>query len=160
MFRGSQKSKIDQKGRMVIPSIHRDQLLAGGRQSGKSGKAFPKLVLTGHPARYLQLMTVAAYARKERQITATPVANNRDLYARNVFIGLANYGIELDRLGRIQISQPLREHAKLAESGEVMVFGMHDHLQLWNEKSWNKLAGEAADGAFDSEWASGWQAQS
>ena len=156
MFRGSQKSKIDQKGRMVIPSIHRDQLLVGG----KDGKKFPKLVLTGHPAKYLQLMTVAAYLRKEKQMTAKPVVNSFDMYARNVFIGFANYGVTLDRLGRIQVSQPLRDHAKLPAQGEVLVFGLHDHLQLWNEKSWNKLAGEAAGATFDSDWAAGWQVQS
>ncbi|MCY4325620.1 MAG: hypothetical protein OXC81_06325 [Betaproteobacteria bacterium] len=154
MFRGSQTSKIDQKGRLVIPSLHRDQLLVSGRQGSKE---MPKLVLTGHPAKYLMLLPAESYLKREKQITAQQTENSQDLYARSVFVGFANYGIGLDKLGRIHISQSLRDHAKLPAQGEVLVMGMHDHLQLWNEKSWHKLSGEAAGSISDSNWAGAWQ---
>ena len=43
---------------------------------------------------------------------------------------------ELDRQGRVVLTPPLVEHAKLKR--EVVVAGVRDHLEIWDRATWRK----------------------
>ena len=42
---------------------------------------------------------------------------------------------ELDNAGRILLSQPLRQHAKLEKS--IMLVGQLNKFEIWSEAQWN-----------------------
>ncbi len=136
----------------MIPSIHREQLL-----EEKDGKDPASLVITGHPAKYVMLMSKETYLRYEKDIVGMPVKDMNAQYFRTTFCGYADDGIEPDRLGRIMIPPTLRTHANLKCKGEALVFGMRDHLQLWNESDWASLAKHVAPSSAQYEMPAGWE---
>lgn len=59
--------------------------------------------------------------------------------------------IEIDEMGRILIPDPLKKYAKLGKS--IVVIGVQDRIELWDENAWNKyiaesekLSGDIAEG--------------
>jgi MraZ protein len=52
---------------------------------------------------------------------------------------------ELDKQGRVGIPQPLLEHAKLGR--DVVVAGVHDHLEIWDRAAWRKELAEVEGSA-------------
>ena len=43
---------------------------------------------------------------------------------------------ELDKQGRIMVPPPLLEHARLGR--EVVVAGVRDHVEIWDQAAWRK----------------------
>ncbi len=59
--------------------------------------------------------------------------------------------IEIDEMGRVLIPDPLKKYAKLEKS--IVIIGVQDRLELWDENVWNKyisesekLSGDIAEG--------------
>lgn len=151
MFTGSTQLTLDGKGRLAIPTRHRDRLLAAGEG---------RLVLTADPTNgclllypYPQWEIVAA------RLNALP---SLDPYAKNLqmlVLGSAEE-VEPDGAGRILISSLLRRFAKL-EKGVALV-GQVDKFAIWNDDAWmakfdqtqqfaQDLAGAARDGKLSEE---------
>lgn len=128
MLRGTQKSKLDNKGRVVVPSSHRDSLF---------GKEQQPLVITGHPGGYAILLQLVEYEKLETKISKMPERDISARYYKNVLIGMADDRVMPDKLGRIKIPPTLCEHANLNQ--EVLFFGMRNHLQLWDQGNWDEL---------------------
>ncbi len=49
--------------------------------------------------------------------------------------------IDIDDMGRVLIASPLRKYANLEKS--VVIVGVGDRVELWNEKVWNNYIVEA-----------------
>lgn len=54
---------------------------------------------------------------------------------------------ELDRQGRVIVPAPLMKHARLAR--EVVVAGVHDHLEIWDRGAWSAHLREVEGSAED-----------
>ena len=54
---------------------------------------------------------------------------------------------ELDKQGRVGIPQALLEHAKLGR--DVVVAGVHDHLEIWDRDAWRRELAEVEGSAED-----------
>ena len=52
---------------------------------------------------------------------------------------------ELDRQGRIGIPAALKDYAKLGR--DVVVAGVHDHLEIWDRDAWRRQLAEAEGSA-------------
>jgi MraZ protein len=52
---------------------------------------------------------------------------------------------ELDKQGRVGIPGALLEHAKL--SRDVVVAGVHDHLEIWDRAAWRRELAEVEGSA-------------
>ena len=59
--------------------------------------------------------------------------------------------IEIDEMGRILITDPLKKYAQLEKS--IVVVGVQDRIEVWGEGAWNKyiaesekLSGDIAEG--------------
>ena len=122
MLRGNFSAKIDEKGRLKIPTIFRTLI------QDKYGSQIFVTSITGEFAR---LYPMAVWEDVERKLAEVPTT----LPARGKCFNRVNYygqPGELDRQGRVSIHPRLREAA--AMTGEVDVFGQYDHLDVWNHE--------------------------
>jgi MraZ protein len=56
--------------------------------------------------------------------------------------------VELDTQGRIRLPERLVEFAGLTREREVILAGVHDHVEIWDSRSWQEFLQKNSD-AFD-----------
>lgn len=117
MFQGASAINLDAKGRMSVPSRHRDVLIA---------QSEGRLTLTRHPHGCLLLFPRPVWEQHRTQIAAWPMSARS---WQRVFLGNA-IDVELDSAGRILVSPELRAAVGLEK--EVMMLGMGSHFEIWN----------------------------
>jgi MraZ protein len=121
MFFGEHEHTIDEKNRLTLPARFRDALADG-------------VVLTRGLDTCLDV-----YARADwnalvdaRLAPLDPFSNEARRLKRFFFSAAAD--AELDKQGRVLVPPPLARHAKLGR--EVVVAGVHDHLEIWDRGAW------------------------
>ena len=124
MFRGATALNLDAKGRLVVPTRHRDALLG---QSGGS------LVMTAHPHRCLLLYPLAAWEPIEQKINSLPSFDPVASSWKRLLLGHAEE-MPLDASGRLLVSPVLRELAGLEK--QAMLVGQGGHFELWSMEGW------------------------
>lgn len=120
MFRGNAPARIDDKGRLKIPSSFRSLL------EGKYGR---ELYLTSLSGEFVRIYPMPVWLEIEQKLGAMPSTNP----SRLRFLDRVNYyGQEagLDAQGRVIIPLRLREAATMA--GDVDVLGQVNCLDVWN----------------------------
>ncbi|MDX3904979.1 MAG: division/cell wall cluster transcriptional repressor MraZ [Pigmentiphaga sp.] len=117
MFQGSSALTLDAKGRVSIPTRHRDALMA---------QAEGRLTLTRHPDGCLLIYPRPIWETKREQIAAFPMQARA---LQRLLLGNAQ-DVELDNAGRILIAPELRAAASL--SRDVMLLGLGAHFELWD----------------------------
>ena len=130
MFQGATELSLDPKGRLAIPTRHRDGLTAGGTG----------VVLTAHPDRCLLLYPRAAFAPIGTKVATLSSFNEQARWWQRLVVGFAEE-IDLDGSGRILISPALRKFADLKRS--VMLVGQGSHFELWDVEVWDQKLGDA-----------------
>jgi MraZ protein len=121
-MRGSAPARIDDKGRLKIPTIFR------GAIQDKKG---PDVFVTSLTGDSVRIYPMPVWLEIENKLSAMP-ANHP---SRLKFLDRVNYygqSSELDSQGRIVIPQLLRDNASIL--GDVRVFGRIDYLDVWNEE--------------------------
>jgi transcriptional regulator MraZ len=120
MFRGNAAAKVDQKGRLKLPSRFRSVI------PESYGRRFFITSLRGDCAWIYPLET---WRGVEKKIAAAPSINpSIQKFKRNVnFFG---HEAEIDGADRILLPSVLRERADV--NGDVFVMGADDHLEVWN----------------------------
>lgn len=129
MFLGTHPLRLDDKGRLMLPSKFRDKLTAG-------------LVLTKGQERCLYVWPSAEFDRFTSQMKEAPVTDKavRD-YMRVLFASA--YDDELDRQGRITIPPPLRDYARLDRN--CIVNGANTRAEIWEDKAWKAYLAETEE---------------
>jgi MraZ protein len=117
MFQGSSALLLDAKGRMTVPTKHRDALDAQCER---------RLTLTRHPDGCLLLFPRPVWESHRERLAALPISARA--WTR-IFIGNA-CDVDMDATGRILIAPELRSAAAL--SREVMLLGMGNHFEIWD----------------------------
>ena len=126
MFQGATGLNLDAKGRLAVPTKHREPLQAGPDS---------KLVLTAHPHRCLLLYPAQAWEPiRARIMTFSSFDPQLSLWKR-LLVGFAE-DLELDASGRLLISPALRKFAGLEK--QLMLVGQGSHFELWSEEAWEK----------------------
>jgi MraZ protein len=126
MFQGATGLNLDAKGRLAVPTRHREPL-----QEGPSGK----LVLTAHPHKCLLLYPALAWEPiRARIMTFSSFDPQLSLWKR-LLVGFAEE-LELDGAGRLLISPALRKFAGLEK--QVMLVGQGSHFELWGQEAWDQ----------------------
>lgn len=120
MFRGSSPAKIDDKGRLKIPTDFRRFL---------EERYGPDLFVTSVIGDSALLYPLPVWEEVEARLSAIPSA---DPVKRRYLERVNYYGqqVQLDVQGRLLIPQILRESAGM--NGDVVVTGQLDHLVVWN----------------------------
>jgi MraZ protein len=132
VFQGSSALTLDAKGRVSIPTRHRDALMV---------QAEGRLTLTRHPDGCLLVYPRPIWETKREQIAAFPM-QARGL--QRLLLGSAQ-DVELDGTGRILIAPELRSAASLER--DVMLLGMGAHFELWDAAALARKEQELLDQA-------------
>ena len=120
MFLGEHEHTVDDKSRVTLPAKFRHDLAGGvvlARGIEPSIEVYPRESWDAKMGRIAELDSLN---RESRDIK------------RFVFAGAAL--AELDRQGRILVPPRLAEHARLGK--EVVVVGVHDHIEIWDRAEW------------------------
>jgi MraZ protein len=134
MFLGEFEHTLDEKNRITLPARFRDSFPDG-------------LVVTRGMDGCL-----SAYARSDwqslvdsRLAVLDPLSRDDRMIQRYFF----SAAIEAapDKQGRIMLPGPLVEHASLGR--EVVVAGVHDHLEIWDRATWRALVKDVEGRAED-----------
>lgn len=117
VFQGSSRLSLDAKGRLSMPTRHRDAL-----QSQCEGR----LTLTRHPQGCLMVYPRPVWEKRREQLVQMPEAQ---IHLQRILLGSAT-DVELDAAGRILVSPELREAAGLER--DAMLLGMGNRFELWD----------------------------
>jgi len=122
MLWGSYPAKIDEKFRLRLPAKFRRDLPETIEDS---------YYVTSDDGKCAQIYPVPVWDRIARKLQEAPRMHpvKRKLQRITDHFGMM---VEMDPQGRILIPQRLREAAQL--SGDVVVYGKIDHLEVWNEQ--------------------------
>jgi MraZ protein len=135
VFQGASALNLDAKGRMTIPSKHRDALTV---------QCEGRVTVTKHPHGCLLLFPRPVWEQHREQIAAWPMSARA---WQRIFLGNAN-DVEMDSAGRILIAPELRTAAGLTR--DVMLLGMGSHFEIWDaEKLAESEAQAIANGMPD-----------
>jgi MraZ protein len=115
-FRGSAPARLDEKGRLKVPNVFRQQI----------EEAFgPEMFVTSLHGHELLLYPLAIWRALEEKLAGLPAIHR----AKTKFLERVNYYGQdgsIDGQGRILVPQILRDAAKLP--ADVVVTGNIDHL--------------------------------
>lgn len=133
MFQGGSSLSLDGKGRLSVPTRHRDLLLA---------TAVGQLTITKHPHGCLMVFPRPEWVQFRERIAAVPMDAQ---WWKRVFLGHAS-DVEMDATGRILVSPELRAAAGITR--DVMLLGMGNHFELWDKVTYDSLEAEAMKGSM------------
>ena len=121
-LRGSASTRIDEKGRLKIPTVFRGILHA------RSG---PDVYVTSVTGDSVRIYPMSAWHELEERLEKAPSQDPSVLKFKD---RVSYYGLpgELDPQGRVVIAPHLRKQAAI--EGEVRVFGKGAYLEVWNEQ--------------------------
>lgn len=117
LFHGASRLTLDGKGRLALPTRHREALLA---------ESEGPLTLTKHPVGALMVFPAAAWARFSERVAALPMSAAG---WKRVFLGNASE-VEADASGRVLVPPELRDFAGLTR--DLTMLGMGSHFELWD----------------------------
>jgi len=127
VFQGASSLSLDAKGRLAVPTRHREPLLA---------EAAGQLTITKHPDGCLMVFPRPAWEAFSARIAQLPMQAQ---WWKRIFLGNA-MDVEMDGTGRVLISPELRAAAGLVK--EAVLLGMGTHFELWDKATYE--AKEAA----------------
>jgi MraZ protein len=120
VFRGNSPARIDDKGRLKLPSTFKSLL------ESKYGR---ELFLTSLTGEYVRIYPMPVWLELEQKLSEVPTTNPSKLR----FLDRVNYfgqAGELDAQGRVLVPVRLRDAATMI--GEVDVLGQFSYLDVWN----------------------------
>ena len=121
MLRGHHPARIDDKGRLKIPSAFLGALMESSRD----------FFVTSVSGEFVRIYPLHAWAEIEKRLAAMPQAHP----ARQRFLERVNFFgqvAQVDAQGRLLIPQILRKMASM--EGDVAVLGQQNHVAVWNSK--------------------------
>ena len=124
-FRGVSNLSLDAKGRIVLPARYRDRLLETCQS---------QLIITidtDQPC--LLIYPLPEWELIEEKIEALPSFNPTTRRIQRLLIGHATE-VEVDTNGRMLLSDPWREYARLGK--KVVLIGQGKKFELWDELLW------------------------
>ena len=133
-FHGAAVITLDAKGRIAIPTRHRDALLEGGRS----------LVLTAHPDGCVLIYPAPAWEPVRAKVEAFPSFHPQASWWKRLLLGFEEH-VSPDGSGRVLLPPALRQHAKLER--DAMMVGQGHYFELWDSGVWSAKLEQALSGA-------------
>jgi len=128
VFQGASSLSLDAKGRLSVPTRHRDVLAA---------TAGGQLTITRHPHGCLMIFPRPAWEQFRERIAAMPL---KEQWLKRLFLGNA-IDVEMDASGRVLVSPELRAATGIAR--DVLLLGMGSHFELWDKPTHDAKEAEA-----------------
>jgi MraZ protein len=125
MFQGESAITIDDKGRLAVPTAHRELV---ARECGN------RLVITYNPfeSGALWIYPRQVWERVRDQVNALPKVKKVNRALQLKLVGAAEF-VELDGNGRISI--PASHRAAVGIEKKAVLLGMGDKFELWSEQA-------------------------
>lgn len=117
LFQGPAALVLDAKGRMAVPTRHREALLAACQG---------EVTITKHPVGCLRLYPRPVWEQFRERLMALPMKADG---LKRIFLGNAQ-DATMDATGRLLIAPELRAGAGLVR--DVMLLGLGEHLEIWD----------------------------
>ena len=133
MFQGASSLSLDAKGRLSVPTRHRDVLAA------TAGGA---LTITKHPDGCLWVFPRPEWERFREKLMALPMSAQG---IKRIFLGHA-MDVEMDGAGRVLVSPELREAAGISK--EALLLGMGSYFELWDKATYDAKESTVMQGAM------------
>ena len=125
MFLGVNTLNLDAKGRMAIPSKHRDAL---------ADCCASRVVVTVHPQEHcLWLYPENEWHEIARKLMRLPTMVRQNQLLQRLLLGHASE-LEMDGQGRVLLSPELRKYAGLDK--KVSLVGQGNKFEIWDESTW------------------------
>ena len=128
MFQGCSNLSLDVKGRMTVPSRHRDALQV---------QCEGRLTLTRDPNGSLLMFPRPVWEALRETIAAWPQSAKA---WQRIYLGNAQ-DVDLDATGRLLIAPELRSAVQLDK--DVTLLGMGSHFELWDAATHQRKEAEA-----------------
>ena len=126
MLLGQYNHNIDEKGRVSVPAKFREEL----------GVSF---IVTKGLDNCLFAYSKDEWSKFEEKLKTLPLTNpNARNFIRFFFSGATE--CEIDKQGRINLPQHLRDYAELTK--EVSVIGVSTRVEIWNRSKWENYTSE------------------
>jgi len=123
---GQYNHNIDEKGRVSVPAKFREEL----------GMSF---IVTKGLDNCLFAYSKEEWSKFEEKLKTLPLTNpNARNFIRFFFSGATE--CEIDKQGRINLPQNLRDYAELTK--EVTVIGVSTRVEIWNRDKWNSYTSD------------------
>ncbi|WP_405102398.1 division/cell wall cluster transcriptional repressor MraZ [Oceanobacillus sp. FSL H7-0719] len=129
MFMGEYKHNVDVKGRMIVPSKFREGL----------GDSF---VVTRGLDKCLFAYPLDEWKVIEEKLKQLPLTK-KDARAFTRFFFSGAIECEVDKQGRINIPQTLRNYADLEK--ECVVIGVSERVEIWANDKWEEYVEESEE---------------
>ena len=129
MFMGEYQHNVDLKGRLIIPSKFREQL--GDR-----------VVVTKGLDGCLYLYSTEAWEAFLGKFGSMNLLSPEDRKLKRYFVAGASE-CEFDKQGRILLPSSLRNAAGIEK--DVVLAGMIDYIELWDQERWDGTSGDVDD---------------
>ena len=133
-FHGAAVITLDAKGRVAIPTRHREALLDDA----------DSLVLTAHPEGCVLIYPEAAWEPVRARVESFPAFHPQASWWKRLLLGFEEH-VKPDGSGRVLLPPALRLHAKLER--EAMMVGQGHYFELWDSGVWSAKLGQALAGA-------------
>jgi MraZ protein len=126
MFRGNHPAKVDEKGRLKMPSAFK-QLMDASHVT--------QFYVTSADGKSAEIWPLPEWEQVEEKLAA---ASSMDDAVRKYLNLTSYYGqqVEMDNQGRLLLPQILRGAARL--DAEVAVFGMRNYLEVHNREAFER----------------------
>jgi MraZ protein len=127
MLTGEYEHALDDKNRLFVTNKLRNQI-----DTDEHGSSFYLImgtngVLCLYPEKYFQQIALAGAPRM--------AAPDEAVAFERLGFALASK-VELDRQGRLLLSEKVRKRARLGSA--LTLVGVRDHIELWNTDNWEK----------------------
>lgn len=132
-FHGAAVITLDAKGRIAIPTRHREVLLEDSKT----------LVLTAHPDGCALIYPMSAWQPVRERVQGFPSFHNQASWWKRLLLGFEEH-VAPDASGRVLLSGALRQHARLER--EAMLVGQGRYFELWDAALWATKLGQALSG--------------
>lgn len=129
---GEYHHAIDEKGRLIIPSKFREDL----------GVSF---VLTRGLDGCLFIYPKKEWEHLINQYRELPNTKEARNFMRFFLSGASS--CELDKQGRINVTEPLKSYADLKK--DCVIIGVNDHLEIWSQERFQKFMDENEESFSD-----------
>ncbi|MES2414399.1 MAG: division/cell wall cluster transcriptional repressor MraZ [Pseudomonadota bacterium] len=131
MFQGASFVTLDTKGRLSVPTRHRDVL---------SATSASQLTMTKHPHGCLMIFPRSEWEKFRDRIASLPMQAQ---WWKRIFLGNA-MDVDMDATGRVLVSPELRSAAGISK--DVVLLGMGGYFELWDSGTYAAQEAEQMKG--------------
>jgi MraZ protein len=126
MFRGNHPAKVDEKGRLKMPSAFKQLVDA---------TSVTQFYVTSTDGKSAEIWPLPEWEKREQQLADSSTMDDAVRKYLNV---TSYYGqqVEMDNQARLLLPQILRNAARL--DGEVTVFGMRTYIEVHNREAFEQ----------------------